>query len=74
MMHSGWHFEKNHSFRERLAASGGLVTSVEDLAKFLSAQMEPGVFSSEMLEQLHARSSLSSGIASGDVARLVGQI
>ncbi len=62
---SGWHFEKSHSFRERLAASGGLVASVEDLSKFLAAQMEPGVFSREMLEQLHARSSLSNGILVG---------
>ena len=46
---SGWHFEKTHSFQERLAASGGLVTSVEDLAKFLSAQMEPGVLNTKCL-------------------------
>ncbi|XZE36098.1 serine hydrolase domain-containing protein [Pirellulaceae bacterium SH501] len=58
---SGWRFETNASFRERLASSGGLVTSVEDLAKFLSAQMKPGVFSSEMLSQLHTESKLSDG-------------
>lgn len=58
---SGWRFERKHSFRERLAASGGLVASVEDLAKFLAAQMEPGVFSSEMLKQLHTESILSDG-------------
>ncbi len=60
---SGWRFETEHSFRERLAASGGLVTSVEDLAKFLAAQMRPGVFSSEMLEQLHAEATLSNGVS-----------
>lgn len=58
---SGWRFERKHSFRERLAPSGGLVTSVEDLAKFLAAQMKPGVFSSEMLKQLHTESILSNG-------------
>lgn len=61
----GWRFERKHSFRERLAPSGGLVTSVEDLAKFLAAQMKPGVFSSEMLKQLHTESTLSDGSAAG---------
>jgi CubicO group peptidase (beta-lactamase class C family) len=56
---------EKHSFKERLAASGGLVTSVEDLAKFLAAQMKPGVFSSEMLDQLHTETKLSNGSASG---------
>jgi D-alanyl-D-alanine-carboxypeptidase/D-alanyl-D-alanine-endopeptidase len=59
---SGRQRETNPSFRERLAGSGGLVASVEDLAKFVSAQMKPGVFSHEMLEQLHSRSSRSDGI------------
>lgn len=58
---SGWRFESKQSFRERLASSGGLVTSVEDLAKFLAAQMKPRVFSREMLTQLHAESHLSDG-------------
>jgi|GEM_PF-200555 len=58
---SGWNFERTHSFRERLVASGGLVTSAEDLAKFLAAQMEPGVFSPELLKELHARTRLSHG-------------
>jgi hypothetical protein len=53
--------ETTHSLRERLAGSGGLVTSTEDLAKFLIAQMEPGVFSSEVLEQLHTETRLSGG-------------
>jgi CubicO group peptidase (beta-lactamase class C family) len=62
---SDWRFEKTHSFRERLAGSGGLVASVEDLSKFLAAQMEPGVFSREMLEQLQTRTSLSNEIEIG---------
>lgn len=57
--------ETKHSFKERLAASGGLVTSVEDLAKFLAAQMKPGVFSTEILDQLHTETKLSDGSASG---------
>jgi CubicO group peptidase (beta-lactamase class C family) len=58
---SGQHREKKVSFRERLAGSGGLVASVEDLAKFVAAQMKPGVFTSEMLTELHSRTNLSSG-------------
>lgn len=58
---SGSRFEREASFRERLASSGGLVTSVEDLAKFLAAQMKPGVFSNEMLAQLHTESMMSDG-------------
>jgi CubicO group peptidase (beta-lactamase class C family) len=58
---SGRQREKKASFRERLAGSGGLVASVEDLAKFVSAQMQAGVFSSEMLQELHTRTSLSGG-------------
>ncbi|MFT5091760.1 MAG: CubicO group peptidase (beta-lactamase class C family) [Porticoccaceae bacterium] len=54
-----------HSFKERLAASDGLVTTVEDLAKFLAAQMKPGVFTREMLDQLHTETTLSDGTASG---------
>lgn len=62
---SGWHFEESHSFRKRLAGSGGLITSVEDLSKFLAAQMEPGVFTREMLDQLHTRTRLTNGIMIG---------
>lgn len=58
---SSWRFAREHSVRERLAGSGGLVASVEDLAKFLAAQMKPGVFSSEMLGQLHTASVLADG-------------
>ncbi len=49
------------SYRERLAPSGGLVTSTGDLAKFLSAQMKPGLFASDMLRQLHSPAKLSDG-------------
>jgi len=52
-----------HSYRERFAPSGGLVTSAGDLAKFLSAQMKPGLFSSGMLEQLHGAAKLADGSA-----------
>ncbi|MFO1092558.1 MAG: serine hydrolase domain-containing protein, partial [Planctomycetaceae bacterium] len=40
---------EEHSYRNRLAASGGLITSAPDLAQFLLSQMEPGVFSREAL-------------------------
>ncbi|MEM9589670.1 MAG: serine hydrolase domain-containing protein, partial [Planctomycetota bacterium] len=57
--------ETVHSLKERLAGSGGLVTSAEDLAKFLIAQMEPGVFSTAVLDQLHTETPLSDGSGSG---------
>ncbi|TWU49753.1 serine hydrolase domain-containing protein [Rubripirellula reticaptiva] len=57
--------EKTHSFQQRLAASGGLVTSIEDLGKFLAAQMKPSVFSPEILAQLHTQTKLSDGSTSG---------
>jgi CubicO group peptidase (beta-lactamase class C family) len=53
--------EEEHSYRERFASSGGLIASASDLAQFLSAQMRPGLFSSEMLAQLHTPSKLSDG-------------
>ena len=53
--------EEKHSYRERFASSGGLIASAADLAQFLSAQMKPGLFSSEMLAQLHTPSRLSDG-------------
>lgn len=52
-----------HSYRERLAPSGGLVASAPDLARFLSAQMEPGLLSGEALAQLHTPTRLSDGSA-----------
>ena len=58
---SGRQREMKASFRERLAGSGGLVTSVEDLAKFVSAQMQPGAFSSEMLEEFDIQKSILAG-------------
>jgi len=62
---SGWHFEKSHSFRKRLAGSGGMVSSVEDLSKFLATQMEPGVFSRDMLAALQTRTTLSNDVEIG---------
>jgi CubicO group peptidase (beta-lactamase class C family) len=50
-----------HSYRRRLAGSGGLVTSTGDLAKFLVAHMKPGLFTSEMLAQLHIETRLVDG-------------
>lgn len=58
--------DETHSYQQRLTPSGGLVTSARDLAKFLSAQMKPGVFSGEMLEQLHTEIELSDGSESGN--------
>ena len=63
---SSWRVERTHSLRARLAGSGGLVTTAEDLAKFLAAQMEPGVFSSQILEQLHTRTTRSEAGNKGD--------
>ncbi|TWT87072.1 serine hydrolase domain-containing protein [Neorhodopirellula pilleata] len=56
---------QTRSLQERLAGSGGLVTTTEDLGKFLIAQMKPGVFSNEMLGQLHTETKLPSGSPSG---------
>jgi CubicO group peptidase (beta-lactamase class C family) len=56
---------EGHSYRERMAGSGGLVTSAGDLAKFLAAQMKPGLFTREMLAQLHTPSMLSNGSMAG---------
>jgi CubicO group peptidase (beta-lactamase class C family) len=52
---------EGHSYRARLAPSGGLITSAADLAKFLSAQLKPGLFTVEILEQLHTPAKLSDG-------------
>ncbi|TWU06320.1 serine hydrolase domain-containing protein [Stieleria varia] len=56
---------ETHSLKERLAGSGGLVTTTGDLAKFLMAQMKPGVLSEESLEQLHTETRLGNGSPSG---------
>jgi CubicO group peptidase (beta-lactamase class C family) len=53
--------EEKHSYRERFASSGGLITSAPDLAQFLAAQMKLGLFPSEMLAQLHTPTKLSNG-------------
>ena len=56
--------ETKHSFKRQLAGSGGLVTSVRDLAKFLAAQMKPGVLTKEMHSQLHTETRLRDGSSS----------
>ena len=58
---SRFRLAEGHSYRKRLAPSGGLITSASDLAKFLAAQTDPGVFSSEVLELLHTPTTLSDG-------------
>ncbi|MEM7558738.1 MAG: serine hydrolase domain-containing protein, partial [Planctomycetota bacterium] len=50
-----------HSLKERLAGSGGLIASTEDLGRFLMAQMKPGVFNAEMLEQFQSETKLTGG-------------
>ena len=57
--------EEKHSYRERFAASGGLIASAPDLAQFLSAHMKPGILRREILEQLHKASRLSDGSMAG---------
>ncbi len=56
---------ESHSYSERFAASGGLIASAADLAQFLAAQMKPGIFSNEILEQLLAPAKLSDGSMAG---------
>lgn len=60
-----WRVERTHSFKERLAGSGGLVTSIDDLGTFMAAQLQPNVFTREMLDQLHTEARLSNGFAAG---------
>ena len=52
---------QTHSYRERLAPSGGLIASAPDLAKFLLAQMKPGLLPEEMLGEVHAPVQLLDG-------------
>ncbi|MCC9603711.1 beta-lactamase family protein [Stieleria sp. JC731] len=52
---------EGHSYRERLAGSGGIISTATDLAKFLAAQMELGALSIESLEQMHSPVKLSDG-------------
>lgn len=52
---------RTHSHRERMAASGGLVSSAENLAKFLLAQMHPGTFSTNVLSELQTTLTLTQG-------------
>lgn len=58
---SRFRLAERHSYRERLASSGGLITSASDLAKFLAAQMDPGVFFREVLALLQTPTTLSDG-------------
>lgn len=50
-----------HSRAERLAGSGGLVTSAEDLCKFLSAHFDTRIFSSATLDQLQTPTRFPGG-------------
>jgi CubicO group peptidase (beta-lactamase class C family) len=52
---------QGHAYARRLAPSGGLIASATDLARFLAAQMEPGLLSGEALAQLHTSTRLSDG-------------
>lgn len=52
---------ETHSYRERLAPSGGLITSAPDLATFLAAHMKPGLLSPEMLAWIFTPARLSDG-------------
>ncbi|CAD7702953.1 unnamed protein product [Ostreobium quekettii] len=60
-----WQVEQTHSYRERLAGSGGLITSIDDLASFLAAQLQPNVLTRAMLDQLHTEAKLSTGLPAG---------
>jgi D-alanyl-D-alanine-carboxypeptidase/D-alanyl-D-alanine-endopeptidase len=51
----------DHGYRMRMAASGGLITTAPDLARFLTAQMEPGLLSAEGLRELHTPTRLADG-------------
>lgn len=52
---------ESHSYKRRLAGSGGLVTSAGDLAKFLAAHMKPGFFKTNLLQELHNATKLKNG-------------
>jgi CubicO group peptidase (beta-lactamase class C family) len=54
---------ETHSLEDRMVASGGLMASAPDLARFLSAQIEPGSLSREALAQLHSPVRLLDGAA-----------
>lgn len=57
----GTHTIRTESFRRRLAGSGGLVGSVDDLAAFLIEQTNPKVLSPETLARLHTETLLADG-------------
>ena len=56
---------ERYSYKRRLAGSGGLVTSIGDLAKFLNAHLIPGRFSTNLLAELHTAVMLESGVPAG---------
>jgi CubicO group peptidase (beta-lactamase class C family) len=62
---------ESHPLRRRLAGSGGLVSSAEDLARFLAAHMQPGLFNNDMLEQLHSETRLADG---SEIRRALGWV
>lgn len=54
---------ERHSYKQRLAGSGGLVSSASDLAKFIAANLQAGVFTSNQLSRLHTPARLQDGSA-----------
>jgi CubicO group peptidase (beta-lactamase class C family) len=52
---------ERHSYKQRLAGSGGIVSSTGDLAKFVAANMAPGLFSTNALKELHTDTKLKNG-------------
>ena len=52
------------SYKRRMAGSGGLVTTTADLAKFLIAHMQAGVFNTNMLREMHSPTKLKNGVDS----------
>ncbi|OYP29518.1 serine hydrolase domain-containing protein [Rhodopirellula sp. MGV] len=55
---------ESHSLATRLAGSGGLIASADDLAKFLISQMQPGPFSEQQLQQFRTATPLADGTSS----------
>lgn len=52
---------ERHSYKRRMAGSGGLVTSLADLSKFLTAHMKAGVFTTNLLAEMHSPTKLNNG-------------
>ncbi len=53
---------EKHSYKKRMAASGGLIASAPDLARFMSSQWQPGFLSVEALQQLQTPTLLLDGV------------